>query len=227
MQLDELTTRWAALDQKLDKTLALGSELMQRVVVQPAVRRLHWSALWPSIDILFCAVLLYGEGNFLAAYWQDSRALLPAGILLAGTVALLVSSIWHLQRLSEIDWASPVAVIQQKLEQLRVLQIRQFKWIMLLSPLMGFCLLMTAFYWLVAWGSKGQANFFDKINHAWVVANYAVCGLFVPVGLMVCRWLSARFHLHPWWQSFLDGISGKTIQQARTEVNRWASLQAV
>jgi len=52
--------------------------------------------------------------------------------------ALLAASIRQLERVAKLDWCGPVAEIQSSLERLRVVKIRQFKWIMLLSPLVGF-----------------------------------------------------------------------------------------
>lgn len=227
MHLEELEQRWLQLDQKLERSLALGNELMRRVVMQPAERRMKRTAFWPAVDVVFCIAMLLVGGNFLSQHWQDSRVLIPASILMLSILALLIDSIWQLQRLSELDWTGPVANIQRTLEQLRVARIRQFKWIMLLSPLVGFCALMVGLYWLIIWGSQGQVNFFDRINTPWVMGNYLFGILFVPAGYYLCQWLANRFQHHPWWQSILDGISGKTIQEASQEVRKWRRLQEV
>jgi len=226
MHLEELEQRWLQLDQKLERSLALGNEMMRRVVMQPTERRMKRFAFWPAVDVVFCIAVLLIDGNFLSQHWQDSRVLIPAGILMIAAVVLLIDSIRQLKRLSELDWTGPVANIQRTLEALRVARIRQFKWIMLLSPLVGFCVLVVGLYWLVHWGSHGQTNLFDKLNHQWVLVNYLFGILFVPAGYYFSQWLAKRFQHQPWWQSVLDGISGKSIHEASQEVMRWSNLSA-
>lgn len=225
MQLEELQQQWQWLDQKLDQSLALETELVRRVVMQPARRCVNRLAVWPAIDIVFCAGGLLLGGAFLSDHWRDWQLVAPASAVMIGLFALLADSIRQLQRVAALDWGGPVAEIQGSLERLRVAKIRQFKWIILLAPLVGFCGLMVGLHWLFGGLSDDRVNILHKLNPWWIGANYAFGVLFVPLGYLVARVLAKRCHSHRWWQAVLDDISGNSLKAAALDVERWANLQ--
>ena len=53
MQLEELQQQWQRLDQKLDLSIALQTELVRQAVMQPARRRMNRLSVWPVIDTVF------------------------------------------------------------------------------------------------------------------------------------------------------------------------------
>ena len=148
MQLETLQQQWQRLDQKLEQTLALQTELMRQVVMQPARRRLHRLAIWPALDIAFSGCVLLLGITFLSSHGHDWKQVMPAVVVMLGALGLLVSSILQLQQVSQFDWDGPVADIQARLEQLRVMKIQQFKWVILSSPLVGFCAFIVSLHWL-------------------------------------------------------------------------------
>ncbi len=225
MQLEELQRQWQRLDQKLDRSLALQTELVRRVVMQPARRRVNRLAIWPAIDVAFCVGGLLLGATFLSDHWRDSRLAVPAGAVTIGVFALLVDSIRQLVRVAALDWGGPVAEIQSSLERLRIAMIRQFKWIILLSPLLGFCGLMIGLHWLFDRLTEGRVHILDKIDPWWIVGNYVFGVLFVPLGYFVAGFLAKRCHNHRWWQATLDGIAGNSLKAAVVDVERWASLR--
>lgn len=225
MQLEALEQHWRLLDQKLDRSLALETELVRQVVLQPARQRVRRLAIWPAIDVAFCIGGLLIVGAFVSRQWHDWRLVLPASVVAVSFLTLLLDSVWQLERLSTVDWSGPVAVIQGSLERLRVAKIRQFKWIMLLSPLVGFCGLLVAVQGVLNWVSGGRADLLSKLDGGWIVGNIVFGVLFVPLGDFIARKLGQKCHRHRWWQSVLDGISGTSLKAATQEVDRWASLQ--
>jgi hypothetical protein len=224
MQLEELRQQWTQLDRKLDRSLALETELVRRVVMQPVRGRINRLAIWPVIDVIFCVGVLLVCGEFLGTHWRDWHLAVPAGVLMIGAIALMVDSIFQLQRVAELDWCKPVADIQCALESLRVSKIRQFKWIILFSPLVGFCGLMVGLNVLIDRLPKERVDLLDKLDSGWIVANYVFGALFVPLGYFVARVLAGRCHGHQWWKAVLDDISGRSLNAAVLEVKRWASL---
>lgn len=225
MQLEELQQQWRRLDQKLDQSLALETELVRRVVMQPARRRVHRLAFWPAIDVMACVVVLLLGVAFLSGHGRVGHLVGPASAVMISAIALLVASIRQLERVAKLDWCGPVAEIQSSLERLRVARIRQFKWTILLSPFVGFCALMVGLHWLFGWLTDDRFSILDKIDPWWIVANYAFGVLFVPLGYLAARVLAEKCHRHRWWQSVLDDISGKSLKSAAQDVERWASLR--
>lgn len=224
MRLEELHEQWQRLDQKLDQSLALQTELARRLVMQPARQRVTRMAVWPAIDIVACVGGLLLCGAFLGGHWRDWRLVAPASVVMLCGIALLISSILQLDRVSRLDWSGPVAEIQGSLERLRSVKIQQFKWIILLSPLLGFCGLMVGLHWLVERLSDHRVNIFDKLDPSWIVGNYIFGVLFVPLGYFVARLLAERCQGYRWWQAVLDDISGRSLKAAALDVGRWASL---
>jgi len=225
MQLEELQQHWQRLDEKLDQSLKLEAELLRQVVLPPARRRVNRLAMGPAVDSGLCVCALLLAGSLLGNHWRDWPLVVPSAATLIAAIVLLIDSVRQLVCVSELDWSGPVAEIQCSLERLRGARIRQFKWAILLGPLVGFCLLIVGIQSLFDWFSGFSFSIADKLNHPWVLGNYAFGVLFIPLGYAIARMLAKRFHGHAWWQNALDGISGKSLKAAAQELERWTSLQ--
>jgi hypothetical protein len=225
MQLEILEQQWQALNSKLEHSLALQTEMMRQIVLLPAQKRINHMAFWPILDLVFALAVLVSGGIFMRVHWQQTALLLPSITSMIGMLALAITSIWQLQLISELEWSGPVVKLQHTLNRLRVSRIHQFKWIMLLSPLVGWCMFIVGIQWLLEWTSEGRVNIVEKLPQAWVIGNYLFGIIFVPVGYLAARFLAQHCQRYPWWQSVLDGISGKSLHLAQTEVERWRNLQ--
>lgn len=223
MQLEELQQQWLRLDQKLDQSLALGNELMRQVVLYPARRRIHRLMIWPIIDLVFSGFLIFISMAFLSGHGGNLHQAAPAVVVVLGALALLVSNVRQLQLVTSLDWTKPVADIQTMLVKLRAVKIQQFKWIILLSPLVGFCGFIVGLHWLFEWLTVDRVRILDQL-HPWIIVNYVFGVLFVPLGYFIARLLSSRCQGHRWWQAVLDDISGKSLKSVTLDIERWASL---
>jgi hypothetical protein len=224
MQLEDLQQQWHQLDQKLDQSLALQTQLLRQVGVRPVRSRINRFAVWPAIDLLFGIGVALFAGSVLGDHWSDWHVAFPAAVVLAGAVALAIGSILQLQRISELDWSGPIAEIQRGLERLRALKIRQFKWIILWSPFVGFCAFLIVAHRGVELLSDDRGKLLDRIDPWWIGANYAFGVLFVPAGYYIARALAVRFNRQRWWQAVLDDLSGRSLTTAVRDIEHWASL---
>lgn len=224
MQFDDLERQWRQIDQKLDRSLALETQLLREIMASPARRRVQRQAIWPAINVAFCVGVLGFCGNFLHSHQDDWRLASLASIVVGGALALLVASIRQLIAVAELDWCGPVAAIQASLDRLRLMAIQQFKWVILLSPLMGFSALMVGLAWLVNWGADDRVDILAKMNGAWVVTNLVFGVLFVPFGYLAAHWLASQCSGRPWWRETMNAISGKSLHAAAKDIERWASL---
>lgn len=218
MTFEELQTHWQQLDRKIDR---LQSTLTRQVLEPQTRRRIHRLAVGPALDIAFSAAILMLAIAVAGNHTRESRVLLPAGIVLCGAVALLVSSARQLKTILELDWSGTVARIQATLERLRIQRIQQFQGVMLLAPLMGFCGLILAIVGLMDCGGGDPAVLFDRVDPNWVTVNYVFGLLFIPAGYLTARFLSARCSGRAWWKSVLDGIAGTTLTAARKDLDAW------
>jgi hypothetical protein len=223
MQLEELQQQWQRLDEKLERTVKMNGELLRLAVMQPARRRVNRLAFWPALDTAFCVVVLLFAGSFLGKHWNTPSLVGPASVMMIAAILLLNASIRQLILVSELDWSGTVVDIQSSLSRLRMAKIRQFKWIILLSPLVGFCGLILGLQWLL--DRLPEPHFIlDKLNLWWVAGNYAFGVLFIPFGQAVVGFLAKRFRGRGWWQRALSDISGSSMKKTKEELERWASL---
>lgn len=227
MTLEALQQQWQRLDEKIDQTISLQRDLISQAIMQPARGRINRLAIWPAIDVAFSAIVLLMLGSFVYDHRQDWRIVLPSLIVAFGAILLLADSIRQLLRIVELDWTGPVAAIQQSLNGLRVAKIRQFKWVILLSPLVGFCGLIVGLHGLFEWLADGQLLILDKLHPRWVIANVLFGVLFIPAGHALAGYLAKRCERRSWWQSVLDDIAGTSLKKARLDVERWESLQRI
>ncbi len=223
MQLEELQRQWQRLDEKLERTLKLDGEILRLTVTKPARRRMNRSAVWPALDIAFCLAVLLVTGPFLGKHWPDWSLVGPTVVVIMAAVALMIDSIHQLIRVSEIDWGSAVVDIQSSLSRLHMAKIRQFKWVILLSPLVWFCGLIVGLQWLMDWAPEPHF-ILDKLDPWYVGGNYAVGVLIIVFGHAIVRFLASRFGNRGWWQRAVADISGSSMKKTREELERWASM---
>jgi len=224
MQLEDLQRHWQHLDEKLERTLTMDRELLRLTLGQSVRDRVNYGAIWPVLDIVFCLVVLLLTGSCLANHWQAWSFVAPAVVVMLACILLLIDSIRQLHGISEIDWAGSVVEIQGSLARLHLAKVRQLKWVLLLSPLVGFCGLIVALQWLL--DRLPEPPFLlDKLNSWWVASNYVFGLLFIPFGHLMVGFLAQRFGNRLWWQRAQANLSGKSLSKAREELEHWARLE--
>ena len=177
---------------------------------------------WPALDILFVFAVLMFAGSFLGRHFNNWFLVCPAVLVMVGAVVLLVSSVFQLRLILNIDWSKKVVQIQSELARIRVAKLHQFKWTILLSPLVGFCLLLIGLQTLLD-GLETKHLILDKLNWQWVIANYAFGVLFIFFGQTMFGFIAKRFGNQAWLQSIYDGIAGSGINRAEQEISRWVN----
>jgi hypothetical protein len=218
MELDQLQERWRQLDQKLGRTLATNSAVLRHIGLQRTRRHINRLAVWPVIDLAFGVGVLLVTGSFLGDHWSEPTLVLPTLGLMGASVLFVIDNVRQLVSASKVAWDGPIAEIQLAVSRLRHTRIRQFKWIILLSPLLWLCMMTV--------GGKliFDVNVIQLFDPGWVVANIAFGLLFVPGGVVIARALRRRWQHYPFWQNLLDDISGHSLVTAQQELKRWVEL---
>ncbi|MFO0914435.1 MAG: hypothetical protein U0795_15855 [Pirellulales bacterium] len=219
MQLDELQQKWQLLDQKLDSSLQLQSALMRHVAIEAARRKVRWTLVRPAIDMVWCVAVVAFAAYFAYRNWPDASLVLPAGLLMIGAIVTLVDYALEMSLAAQIDWHGSVADIQSLLGQIRILRLRRLKWLLLLSPILGFCSLVVAAHWAT------RVNVVEQFDRRWVVTNIVFGLVCIPIGWMLIRAASHRWGNQSWWQRVVDDLSGGNLRSARQELDRWSELQ--
>lgn len=226
MNENDIQRQWQSLETSLSRSLAIQHELIRRSVVEPTRRRMRGLMFWPALDIAACVAGMLLFGSMLAAYAGQARLAFPIVVCMLGIVALAISSVRQLERVASIDWSGSVAQIQASLGALRAMRISQFKWVILLSPLIGFCAFLTTAHGVLDRVSGGRADFYESIDSGWLIGNYVLGILFVPLAFVAARAAGDRWGSHRWWRVLLDDLSGKSLARATEDIRRWAELAA-
>jgi Tfp pilus assembly protein PilN len=225
MPIEDLQRQWRRLEQKLDQSLALETELVRRAIVQPARRRIHRLAFWPAIDVAFGVGVLLFVGDFLSRHGHDARLAGLALVVALSSLALVIDSVRQLVRIAGVDWSGPVAAIQCSLAKLRAARIRQFQWVILLAPLVGFCVFVVGLQSVISWVSDGRSSVIDKLDARWVIANLIFGLLFVPCGYWLGQVLASWGRRRGWWQAVLDDVSGRSLAAVTRDLEDWTQLE--
>ncbi|MDG2383381.1 MAG: hypothetical protein P8N76_17050 [Pirellulaceae bacterium] len=223
MQFEELEQQWKQLDNKFDQLLRIERRILEEVAKKPAQNRVARLAIWPSLDLVFCLLVALVFGGILGDHWQETSIAGPAFLVLAAAILLLISSIWQLVQLASINWSHTVKTIQCSLTSLRMMKIRQFKWIILLSPLVGF----SAFLAGLQWVNHRQVDPllpFEALDPIWVVTNYTFGLAFIPLGYLASRFAARRYQSRDWFRCLLDNVSGIHLQLTQQELQAWQDL---
>lgn len=225
MQIEDLEARWRRLDETLEESLRLDRAILREMVVQPVRARVSRSVLWPALDVAFCVVVLLLSGSVLGDHWGAWGLVVPAGVLMLGAWLLLNESIRQLIGIRGIDWAGAVADIQRVLARLEQARIRQFKWVILLAPLVGFSGLIVGLQWLLDQLGGGH-SILTKLDPRWVSVNYAFGLLFPVIGHLLIGWIARRAGNRVWWRRLREDVSGASLVRARAELERWTGAGA-
>ncbi len=224
MDLEEMQSRWRQLDEKIDRTLKLESELLRISIAQPAKRRMQWASVGPVFDFLFCILVVNLSGNVLWQHRQEWGLVLPAVVLIAAAVVLSIDTIFHFQKMSEVDWGRPVSEIQRALTRVHLGRVRQLKWILLMAPLIGFCMFILGLQGLGDLGAV-PIRILEKLDRTWILCNYAFGLIFPVVGHLLLHYLGMKYQGQGWWLSLINSLSGASLQKTRQEVDRWRELE--
>jgi hypothetical protein len=218
MELEQLQAQWRLLDQKLEQSLAMQSALLRQIQTQKAKRRLNQLAVWPVIDLAFGVFVLFVSESCLGDHWTTPSLALPAASLMIAAIVFSAGNIRQLALVRLIEWDGPIGAIQTSMSRLRRARIQQFKWVILLAPLV----------WFAAMCVGGEvlfgADLIASADRAWVISNILFGIAFIPGGIFLARLASNHWRETSFWKDLLDGISGRSLRAAQRELDQWSEL---
>lgn len=215
---DALRTLWNELDQKIATSLAINEALLRATAADRARPRVNRLAIRPVIDIAFAALVMLIAARVAMSHWPDASIVLPACVTFAAFLALCIDSVHQCVRIARIEWDAPLTDVQRHLARLSHARIRQFKWSILLGPLVGFSMI---FVGLAALSGRNVVTAFPQ---PWVIANFIFGAAFVPLGILFARAARERWSAEPRWQRILDDLSGASLARVRRDLAQWIEL---
>jgi hypothetical protein len=209
MDLDRLREKWMEQDAKLDASIRLNLRVATTMGARPALRRFSIlqaaSAVGTAVAILFFA-------NFAVEHRGAAHLAIAGGALALLAIALLHAQIRMIVAASSLDYASPVALLKRRVEEMRILRIQTVRWTMALSCLAGPALmlvLLRAFAGIDAW------MIFDR---AWMAANVAFGAAMIPVVFWVARKFESRL---------ARDLAGTDLSEAMDSLSALAEFEKV
>ncbi len=212
MELDEFQTRWAGQDVKLEQLLRLTLRQGPLRRVRSALQRLRTGL---AIEVAINALAVFALGAFIADHLGAVRFLLPAVVLDVAAVALVATTARQWFLAGEVDYDGPVTVSQRQLERLRVLRIRETKWVLLLSPLLWTPLLIVALQALFG------LDAYTALGTPYLCANLLFGVAFIPLMRWGARRWGPRLEESGWARRWAQALAGTSLTEA---LGRLASI---
>jgi hypothetical protein len=219
MNIDDLKNQWNVIDKKLEQSIRLNSELLRQSFLNKANTSLRKLSLAIVIELVLNFVVVILLGSFIGDHIYELKFLIPAIVLDLFSISLVAFSIHQLIALNSLDYSAPIITIQKKLGKLKLLRIRETKWVVLLSPLLWTPLLIVMLKGLLG------LNAYIIFDHSWLLVNLLFGLAFIP--LMV--WLSKRYadklQNSTLIQHLMNDIAGHNLNAATEFLNKLSSFE--
>jgi len=203
MELDELKSKWTEHDRKLDESIRLNRQLLRETYTRKAKFALWRLATMLALGSIGMLVVIVWLGHFVAINWLMPRFAVPAVVLDLAAIAALAALNAQIALAWKIDHNQPVAVIQKKLETLRMFRVRYSQTILLTSALAW-----APMFIVVMKGFLG-ADVYRLFGIAWIAANVAFGLAVLAIGFWLARKYRERMS-----RRFLRDIAGYNLNAA-------------
>jgi bacteriorhodopsin len=222
MDLDDLKTRLAEQDAKLDQAIRLNTTAVRELQLSKTKSSLRWLVRGVVFELVMAIVATVWLGDFIFGHLREARFLLPAVLVDLCAIAYLGACIRQLALAAGVNYSNPVVTVQKELGKLRILRIRTTQWTMMLSFVLWFpvvVVLLEGFLGVDLWRILGAVGERNGSFLAWVVAN-VLFGLAVALVLL---WVSNRYadrmDRSPAIQRLLDDFAGRSLTKALTSLD--------
>ena len=218
MELDDLKTAWRTLDERVNASIALNLRVQTEIKLDRArasLRRLAWS---PRYELVANVVAAVPIGRFLAGHVHELRFFLPAIVLQATLVALIVAGAKQLSLLAGVDYSAPVVAIQRQLAALYALRLRVSRWTLACGPLLWVPLAIVA-----AKGLFG-VDLYQSVGTTWIVTSLIAGVAAILLALWISQRCADRLHRSSFWRRLSDDLAGRNLAKAMRVVRELAEF---
>jgi hypothetical protein len=183
MELDELKEKWADHDRKLDQSIRVNRQLLRDTYTRRAKFALWRLAAMLAAGSILMLVVIVSLGAFTARNWGTPKFTIPAMFLDLAAIAALAALNAQIGMALKVDYNQPIAVIQKRLETLRIFRTRYIQ----ATLATGALLWMPAF--IVAMKGFFGADVYRLFATSWIVTNVAFGLVVLALGI----WLSKKY----------------------------------
>ncbi|MBV8345618.1 MAG: hypothetical protein JO190_11615 [Candidatus Eremiobacteraeota bacterium] len=207
MEIQELKDLWARSERRLTASMRLNVLLLEQANLRKTDGSLQRLSRGIVAELILNFLGLVLIGSFAADNVREPRFLVPAVLLGAYAVGLLIAGVCQIVAIAGVDFDEPVVAIQKRLEALRLLRVRTTLGVLLFAPLMWVPLLIVALRGL--FGVDAYAA-----GVAWLAANVAFGLAIIPVAIFIARRYGDRLRRTGLMRGLTDAIAGRSLAAA-------------
>ena len=218
MELHDLKTAWARLEERCAVDFA-RVERLARELAADKQRTLVRRAVWlPAAELVTEALglLLVIAGSAQAGGAVYVGCLLFTGALLA---ALMASAIAQIAMLAGLDPGAPVLEAQRRLGRVSALRVLEWKWVLLLSPVLWTPFLVVAVEVPLRF-LAGGAMTGPVFGGTFVLASLLIGGVVSVLLWLLSAWLETRLVGTSLLRRIVDDLAGRRLVAARDFLTR-------
>jgi len=204
--LEEIKLLWNTYEQKLDRNYKLNLELLKRTNLDKAknkIRKLTWMT---GITLAFYVMVTFFLVVFAIGNISSISVAVSSGILALWTLLISIAAIHELELISRMDYSAPVAELQKRMSQLKLVIIRYLRLGVWIFPLY---MVFVVMFFKVIFGIDIVAN----ADTGWLLWQLPVMLLFTLGAIWAQKKLSPKNAEKPWMNKLLSG-NGSQITEA-------------
>lgn len=222
LTLDDLKNEWVARDRKLEESLRVSTWLLRESFLEKHRANIGRAGRGGLFAILFSIPFLGFFGWFIANHINQPEFLLPALLLQAWTVVMLVLDIRQGEALRKLDYGQSVLALQRQIEQTKIARLRVFKWAFLTGQMLWWVPFVIVLFKGLLGVNLYTLSAFMPGFLAW---NIAFGLAFIPFAMWASRLLVGRLGTAPRFQRFTDSIAGRDVVVAREFLDKLARFE--
>jgi hypothetical protein len=214
--LDEMKTKWAEHDQKLDESIRLNWQLMKAANLNGARSALQRMSRFLVLEALVWFAIVMALGSFIHGHIAMLRFALPGGALDLFAISMLAATIRQIVAARQINYGQPIVAIQKQVESMRVHRIRMIQWGVLAGALVW-----APFAIVTAKVLFGISSY----NAAWLWANVVFGLALIPLTFWLSKKFGDRMGRSPFIQRLMKDIAGDNLSAAGAFVARLSEFE--
>jgi hypothetical protein len=222
MTLDDLKADWAKRDAALTRSLAATRTALRDSMIDTQRPKIRRKSDLNAFNVIVFVITVLFLGSFVGDHWNDVRFAAPGALLLAWTLAMGALHARERVLIEQIDYGAAPSQIQQRLAKLREQRARTFQWALLTGQLVWW----VPFFIVIMKGLLDVDLYTISETMPRILAvNFAAGLAFIPLAWLAARTLSARLRGNSAWRSFIDGVAGRDLTEARALADRLAKFE--
>ena len=222
MPHDEFEASWKKHGAMLERSLAIDERVLSELLLKKVRRTLTPYVVFHAFEALVGVVALLVCAPIVFLHRAEPVYVVLGGAVIVHMGGFVAFGFDLVRRSVGLDYGGPVAALQTDLAHLRTVEFRAFRWALLggvVTWLPAVLLLLEALS-----GADLLARVADR-SAAWLWAN----GAFGLALLWIGRWWSKRYleraDAAPWARRLLDGLTGRALKRARTDLDDLARFR--